>query len=150
MATSFDQLVRELRAFDNRREIVKAMSKGIRAGVPPVRKAIRAAALATLPAAGGLSRWVATTRINLQVKASGRRAGIKLIGGRNSLRGRSDIAAIDRGRVRAPSWGRRTPGSWHTQQVRPGFFTRTAADAHDWRDQVDREVDQALDTLRRG
>jgi hypothetical protein len=150
MATSFDQLVRELKGFREKREIVKAMSKGIRAGVAPVRKKIRQAAIDTLPAEGGLNQWVAKVRINLKIKTTGKSAGIKLTGGRNSSGGRSDVAAIDRGRVRAPSWGRRTRGNWHVQAVEPGFFTSTAAEASEWRSGVDGEVDQALEQLRRG
>jgi hypothetical protein len=150
MAVSFEQLVRELRAFEAKREIVKAMSKGIRKSAPKVRQKIRAAAVELLPESGGLGAWVAKIRINLRIKTSGRSASIKLLGGRNSAGGRSDIDAIDRGRVRAPSWGHRAKGDWHTQTVPAGFFTRTAADADDWRADVDREVDQALETLRRG
>lgn len=150
MATSFDQLIRELRGFDQRREIVKAMSKGIRKSAPKVRQKIRAAAIAILPEEGGLGQWVAKIRINLQIKTGSRSASIKLVGGRNSVGGRSDIAAIDRGRVRAPTFGHRQKGAWHTVTVEPGFFRQTAADADDWRADVDREVDQALETLRRG
>lgn len=150
MATSFDELVRELRAFDRRREITKAISKGIRAAVKPARKAIKMKARETLPHGGGLNVWVSKVSVLASIKLSGRRAGVKLKGGRNSQGGRSDITAVDRGRVRAPSWGHRTRASWHTVQVTPGFFTRTAAELPDWREQVDHEVDQALETLRRG
>jgi hypothetical protein len=149
MATSFDELVRELKAFDERRLIVKAMNKGIRAGLPNVRKAIRSAALDMLPSGNGLNRWVAQARINLKSKTSGRRAGITLVGGRNSESGRSDLAAIDRGRVRAPSWGRRGRGQWHNQSVAPGYFRATAESQGEWRSNVDQEVDRALETLRR-
>lgn len=150
MATSFSQLVKELKAFDNRREITKAMSKGIRKATGPVRKKIRSTAITTLPHSGGLGKWVSSIRINLKIKTSGRRAGITMVGGRNSAGGRSDINAIDRGRVRAPSWGHRTKASWHTQVVPPGFFTETATNAIEWRAAVDGEVDAALEQLRRG
>jgi hypothetical protein len=148
--TSFDRLVVELRGFREKREITKAMSKGIRKGAGPVRARIRKAAISTLPSSGGLNKWVAAIRINLRVKTSGRTAGVTLVGGRNSAGDRSDINAIDRGRVRAPSWGRRYRGSWHTQTVPSGFFTQTAAEAGEWRQGVDDEVDKALDQLRRG
>ena len=150
MATSFDELVRELRAFRERREVTKATAKGIRKAVVPARKAIKSAAKETMPKRGGLNLWVSRISILAQVRLSGRRAGVKLKGGRNSLGGRSDVNAIDRGRVRAPSWGHRTKASWHTVTVPPGFFTKTAADLPDWREDVDREVDQALETIRRG
>lgn len=150
VATSFDQLIRELKTFDQRREIVKAMNKGIRATVPAVRTKIRAAALALLPSSGGLAKFVASARINLKVKTSGRAAGVRLVGGRNSAGGRTDMRSIDRGRVRAPSWGRRARGDWHTQAVTPGYFTRTAQSEIGWSQNVGREVDRALDQLRRG
>jgi hypothetical protein len=150
VAISFDQLIQELRGFDQRREIVKAMSKGIRASAPKVRRKIRAAGIAILPEEGGLGAWVARIRINLQIKTGSRSASIKLVGGRNSVGGRSDIAAIDRGRVRAPTFGHRNKGSWHTVAVEPGFFRQTAADADDWHADIDHEVDQALEQLRRG
>jgi hypothetical protein len=150
MATSFDELVRELKGFNQRREVIKAASKGMRAAVKPARKAIKRAAKDTLPKGGKLNLWVSRISILAQVRLSGRRAGVKLKGGRNSTGGRSDINAIDRGRVRAPSWGRRTKGSWHTVTVTPGFFTKTAAELPDWREQIDAEVDKALDQIRRG
>jgi hypothetical protein len=150
VATSFDELVRELRAFRERREIINATARGIRAATKPARKAIKRAAKETLPKRGGLNLWVSKISVLAQVRLSGRKAGVKLKGGRNSLGGRSDIAAIDRGRVRAPSWGHRTRASWHTVSVTPGFFTKTAAELPDWREDVDSEVDKALETLRRG
>lgn len=150
MATSFDELVRELHAFRDRRQVTNATARGIRKAVVPARKAIRAAARATLPKRGGLNIWVSRISVLAQVRLSGNRAGVKLKGGRNSTGARSDVAAIDRGRVRAPSWGHRTRASWHTVAVTPGFFTKTAAELPDWKDDIDREVDKALDTLRRG
>lgn len=150
MAISVTELIAELRGFDGRREVVKAIGRGVRAGVPAVRTAIRQRALDTLPHGGGLGAWVAKTRITVVVKLSGRAGGIKLKGGRNSLGSRSDINAIDRGRVRAPAWGRRFKGQWHTQSVAPGFFTEPAAAAKDWHDGVEQAVDAALETLRRG
>jgi len=150
VATSFDELVRELKAFDNRREIQNACARGIRKAVKPATKAVKKAALGTLPKRGGLNVWVNKIRITAQFRFAGRKAGMKLKGGRNSQGGRSDITALDRGRVRAPSWGRRTRASWHTVTVTPGFFTKTLADTPDWREGVESEVDQALNTLRRG
>ncbi|HET8716668.1 MAG TPA: hypothetical protein VFM50_02870 [Nocardioidaceae bacterium] len=150
MATSFDQLVRELAAFRNSRAVVNACARGIRKATKPARKAIKVAARETLPKSGGLNVWVSRISILAQVRLSGRKAGVKLKGGRNSLGGRSDITAIDRGRVRAPSWGHRNANSWHTVTVKPGFFTDTAAALPDWRTEVDAEVDRALDTIRRG
>jgi hypothetical protein len=147
---NIEQVVAELRGFRARKEVLTAMRRGIRTGVAPVRAAIRAEALATLPKRGGLNKWVAKTRINLNIRVGGTTARVRVIGGRRSKGGETDVNAIDRGRVRAPSWGRRGAGDWHTQTVDPGFFTETMDAADGFRADVDREVDRALDTIRRG
>lgn len=148
--SALDDLIRDLKRFEGRREVVKALRKEIRRPVPTVRKAIRRRALDTLPEGGGLNKWVAKTRVNVQIKLAGRGAGIRLKGGRNSLHGRTDTRAIDAGRVRHPSWGRRGPGQWHTQQVTPGFFTDPAGDIGTWRTACVKAVDEALEVIRRG
>lgn len=150
MATSFDQLVRELKDFDQRREIQKACARGIRKAVKPAIKTVKTTAKEIMPKRGGLNVWVSKIRITAQFRFSGRKAGVKLKGGRNSAGGRSDIDAIDRGRVRAPSWGRRHKGAWHTQEVEAGFFRKTLADLPDWKVGVDEAVDEALEQLRKG
>lgn len=138
----------ELAAFEDKRAVLLAMRRGIREPLPQVRKAIRARALSTLPAGGGLNRWVAASRVNGPVKVNARRVQLKIKAGRNSAGGRSDIVAIDRGRVRAPAWGHRGPGAWHTQTVEPGFFTKPAEDAIDpVGESIGRAVDDAFNRL---
>lgn len=147
---SLDALIRDLRKFEDRKEVVKQLRKEIREPVPLVRKAIRGRALATLPHRGGLNAWVAKVRINVAIKLSGRSAGVRIRGGRNSTGGRTDTKAIDRGRVRAPSWGHRGRKAWHTVVVASGFFTKPATETDDWRNACVRAVDKALDVIRRG
>lgn len=148
MTISIDELVRELKAFRESKAVVNAAARGIRKAVVPARRAVRNAAKTTLPQGGGLNLWVAKASIRASIRLSGRKAGIKITDGRNSITGRSDVAAIDRGRVRAPSWGHRTKASWHTVAVTPGFFTDTLDELPEWRDNIDAEVDRALDTIR--
>jgi hypothetical protein len=147
---SLDDLIRDLRRFEGRREVVKQLRKEIRKPLPAVRKAIRRRALDTLPAGGGLNVWVSKIGITAQIRVSGRSAGVKLRGGRNSSGGRSDIRAIDRGRVRHPSWGRRGRGQWHTQAVAASFFTEPATAAREWRQACVAAVDNATAMIRRG
>lgn len=147
---SLDDLVRDLRRFEGRKEVTKQLRAEIRRPVPEVRKAIRRRALATLPAGGGLNVWVSRTRVTAKIKLAGRGAGVSLRGSRKSARDRSDVRSIDRGRVRAPSWGRRGVGSWHVQQVSPGFFTVPGAEVKVWRDACLKAVDNALAVIRRG
>lgn len=150
-SSSLDSLIRDLRTFVDRKEVVKQLRTEIRKPVPEVRKLIKARALATLPRGGGLNVWVSKTRITVQIKLSGRAAGVRLKGGRNSKGGgRTDTRAIDSGRVRAPSWGHRGKGAWHNQSVESGFFTKPTVATGPWRDSCVRAADKALDTIRRG
>lgn len=142
-------LVRTLRQFERSGAVSKAVRQKIREPVPVVRRRIKAVAVATLPSSGGLGRWVAATKITASFTFVGKGAGIRLRGGRRSaanlrgttVGGQSDIRAIDRGRVRHPFWGRRFRGQWRTQNVTPGFFTKTAAESPEW----DKAITEALD-----
>ena len=143
-------LARDLKGVANKKEILKALRKELKEPVPKVRAGIRAEALRILPGRGGLGAWVAKARIAASVKVNtGRSAGITLKAGRNSQGQRSDLDAIDRGRVRAPSWGRRTRASWHTQQVAPGFMSDTVAEkyAADWTRAASDAVDKVVRDL---
>lgn len=150
MAVSFEEFAAELRAFNAKRVVVRQLGTDLRKLLPPIRKAIKANALATLPKRGGLNAWVAAARITLSIKTSGRSAGIKVKGGRNSEGARSDLQRIDDGRVRAPTWGHRNKGAWHTQAVAPGWFTKPAADEGRLSEAADQALDKAFDEIRGG
>lgn len=151
MATDMRVFVAELRAFDGRREIVQAMRRRIRKPLPAVRKRIRAHAISILPSSGGLGAWAAASRITTTIRyASARSAGVRLRGTRKSAGDKSDLNRLDRGTVRHPTFGRRGAGQWHTQTVPAGWFTTPAADAPQWRAEIDAAVDDALDKIRRG
>lgn len=148
---TLDELIRDLRKFEGRKLVVKELRKRIRKPVPKVRRAVRRRALDTLPSGGGLNVWVSKARITVVAKFVGRGAGIRMKAGRNSGTGkRSDIRAIDRGRVRAPSWGRRTKGSWHAQTIPDGFFTEPVVGATEWREECVAALDEAMEVIRRG
>jgi hypothetical protein len=150
VAVSFEEFARELRSFDDRRVVVREMGKELRALLPPLSTAIRAHALDILPHEGGLNVWVAAARITLSIKISGRSAGVLVKGSRKSAKNKSDLDRIDRGRVRAPSWGRRGPGQWHTQAVTPGWFTQPVTDETRLHDAAERAIDRAFDEIRGG
>lgn len=140
-------LARQLRKFDTDGTITKKLRTELRRPVPAVRARIRAAAIGTLPAGGGINVWVAQTKITASVVMRGRSAGVLMRGGRRSQGGQTDMRAIDRGRLRHPRWGHRRRGDWFTQVVTPGFFTKTAAEAPEWDGAVDRAVANALEEL---
>lgn len=150
MATDIDQFVRELHSFRERKVILKELRSGIRKPFPKVRAAIKQRALATLPKRGGLNVWVSKIRVSLAVKTGANKVTVTVKGGRNSSGGRSDMKAMDRGRVRHPSWGRRGIGQWHNQAVPAGFFTKPVEEANEWRDEAVASVDRATEELRRG
>lgn len=132
-----------VRKLGDGRTIVNEMTIEIRQAVPPIRKAIRDSALASLPSAGGLNRWVAKAGVRASVNRGPRTAGVNLVAGRNSARRRSDLKALDRsGRLRHPLFGNR--GYWFTQRVKPGWFSEpAAAQADDFRDVVTKAVNAA-------
>lgn len=149
-ADSIRRLAADLKAFDDRKVILRELKKEIRGPVPKIRAAVREAAIRVLPSGNGLGTWVSKSRVVASIRISGsRRAGVSLRGGRNSQKKRSDVNAIDRGKVRAPSWGHRTAASWHSQSVTEGFFTKTVAEDHlsDWQDAVTTAVEKAVTTL---
>jgi hypothetical protein len=151
VATDIRAFARQLKGFDDRRVVLKTLRTAIRKPFPAVKAAIKANALETLPKGGKLNAWVAAVKVTLSVKIStARSAGVTIKGGRNSVGGRSDVSAINRGRVRAPSWGRRGGGAWHTVQVKPGFFSDPVTESTLWREEIDQAFDDALNTIRRG
>lgn len=152
MAVSIEQFIRELKAFDGRKAVLKELRTAIRKPFPAVRKAVATRALETMPKAGGLNEWVAAIKVRLpSVKTSGRSVGVVVRGGRSSKnKNTSDMDAIDRGRVRHPAWGRRTAGQWANESVPSGFFTEPVTESDEWRKSVTEAVDTAFDQIRRG
>lgn len=124
-AADIARVAAEVRKLGDGRTIPNAMTQRIRRAVPPIRKAVKASAIDTLPAGGGLNRWVASAGVRASVKRGPRSAGVKLVGSRRSTgtKKKSDLRAIDvRGRVRAPLFGNRN--HWFTHSVTPGYFTK--------------------------
>lgn len=148
---SFEAFAADLRRFNGRKAMSKALRKRLREPVPAVRRAIRRRALATMPRRGGLNRWVAATRITAKVSFTGRGAGVTLRGSRANTSGKADLRRLDdSGRIRHPSWGRRGPGQWHTQTVPARWFTGEAAEYDAWRGAVEAAVADACKEMAGG
>jgi hypothetical protein len=150
---SLDDLIRDLRRFEARKEVTNALSREIRKPVPEIRKLIRRRALAVLPEGGGFGAWVSKLSVTARVKLQGRQAGIKLVGRRRGFPDKQpkvDLRRIDQGRTAAPSWGRRGATDWHFQTVNPGFFSEPATETDQWRAACIAAVDTALGVIRRG
>lgn len=143
------QLCRDLRELE-RRDIQRELRAKLRRPLPAVRAAVRARALATLPKRGGLNRWAAKAKVDFEIVYVGRGAGVRLTVSRSSMRGPSDLRALDRGRVRHPSWGRRRPGQWHIQLVTPKVYSGPLTEVDQWRRAAAAAVGAAVERVGRG
>lgn len=153
MADDLTRLIADLKGVTDRKDILKEVRRTIRGPLPNTRKLVKASALSTLPSGGGLNAWVAATRLSAKITLTASKVAVNIRGGRNSAgsKKRSDINAIDRGRLRHPSWGRRGPGQWHTQTVVPGFFTKTVEGQRDeYVEAVDKGAAIVVGRLNRG
>lgn len=147
---TLDDLIRDLRKFEGRKEVMQQLRKEIRQPIPSVRAAVKRRALDTLPRGGGLNVWASKTKVTAQIKLAGRSAGVRLKGSRKSTKDKSDLRRLDAGKVRHPSWGRRGADQWHTQSVPDGFFTKPSSEVDQWREACVRAVDNAAGVIRRG
>lgn len=120
-AESIALVAKRVRQLGAGREVLTNMTRNIRRSVgPPVRTAVRASALATLPHSGGLGAWVARVSVLVRVRRSASNAGVSVTAGRNASGHRADIKAIDAGNVRHKAWGH---APWSAQSVPAGFFS---------------------------
>ncbi len=148
---SFEQFTREIRNFDNRREVLNEIRRDMRKPLPALRRSVRAQALATLPSTGGLGAWVAKARMTVQLRDRGRTAGLRIKLSRKASDGdKADLTGLDEyGRLRHPLYGDRN--HWFGQTVTKGFFTRPWIRSRPiWLEMADGALDRALDKIRRG
>lgn len=83
----------------------------------PVAKEAVSAGAERLPTSGGLARRVGRTGLTAKTFRAPNAVGIRLKAEANVLK---DPAAVNRGRVRRPTYGHKP---WVIQIVRPGFFS---------------------------
>ncbi len=114
----------------------------------PLAEAVIAEAPDVLPSRGGLAAWLRTARPTLALTQT--RLGIKIGGPSGSRTGKkSDIGAINRGRLRHPVYAR--PGrraGWANQRVKPDAYTDAWMDrADDAAEAVASVLDDIIDEL---
>lgn len=113
-------LAPELRELARRLDSVDLDQIGVVAAlqVAPLLEAnARTAALNRLPRTGGLNRLTAATPMRTQGFRRRGVSGVRIVAQGGPIR---HPAAIDRGRVYHPTYGR---PPWRVQHVRPGWFT---------------------------
>ena len=96
---------------------------GIRAAAAPAPQAVKDSARRTLPHGGGLNEYVATSKIGVRTRLTGKAVGVRVVGTKPGGSKGHDLEAIDAGSVRHKVFGRWVKGV-PTQAVTPGFFTK--------------------------
>jgi hypothetical protein len=102
-----------------RRQLLAA----IRTAAAPAPEAVKESARRTLPHGGGLNEFIATSRISVRNRLTGKGVGVRIVGTKSGGKNGHDLEAIDAGRVRHRVFGRWVKGI-PTQEVEPGFFTK--------------------------
>lgn len=98
-------------------ELEREYRKGILAAVRPAGALVKASTPSYLPNSGGYSGVIAAA-LNIRTAQEG--SGVTI----TARAGRRQIDKLEGGSMRAPSYPRRGRAKhWHSQTVRPGFFT---------------------------
>jgi len=140
-------LIRDLRKSSDRKIGVKAFRKRMRQPLPELRRGVRASAVSTLPRTGGLGAWMARARLGATIRVKMTTVFMQVTAGRNSGSGkRTQTKMVDRGRVRAPTWGHPV---WHTQRVTPEFFSRPVS-GYDWLAVAEQAADDVAEVILYG
>lgn len=95
---------------------------GIRAAAAPAAQAVKESARSVLPKSGGLNEFVASSRIGVRNRLTGKAVGVRIAG----TKGDHNLSRIDSGSVRHPVFGNRKV--WAKNAVEPGFFTKPLED----------------------
>lgn len=114
-------LAKDLRAAGDK-ELRKELMRGLQRAGKPMKAAARQAALDELPSRNGLAALVASSRWSVTTRSAGKGAGVRVAGRGlvNASGQETDLASLNRGRLRHPVYGR---GAWVNQPVRVGWFT---------------------------
>jgi hypothetical protein len=126
------------------KELRKELYSGINRATKPMRAEAKKSAERKLPHAGGLNKRVARARLSTRRRA-GRNPGVKIV-----ATGMSQLALMDKGRLRHPVWGNR--GRWVNQPIpeAEGWFTEPMQDgAPVARREIVRSLDQVAKKLAR-
>ncbi len=114
-------LGKAVRKLGTDRTVLKHLNRRIRTGFKDTRKELKTSARDTLPRRGGLGKWVASASVRVSIRRAANTAGVQVVMGRNSAGKRTDMRAIERGKVRHPTWGHKP---WTPQRVPEGFASK--------------------------
>jgi hypothetical protein len=141
----FARLAARLKA-TNDRDVKKAVRSAINRTVTPLRREIKASLPAYLP-----DQYAVVLRRKLTITARQPRNSVQIVARAKGRRKPRRVEAIDKGILRHPTFGRRGPGDWQAQRVRPGFFTESMhAGAPLIRAEILRALNQIADNIANG
>jgi len=110
----------ELRAAGEEGKVFRReLLAGIRAAAAPAPQAVKASARSLLPKSGGLNEYVASSRIGVRTRLTGKAVGVRIAGSK----GVHNLRRLDRGFVRHPVFGRWVAGV-DDQEIPEGWFTK--------------------------
>ena len=143
-AAELQRLAVALRAA-GRQDLRKDLLRGLRNGAKPMVPAARQAAATHLPKRGGLAADIAGAKWGIRTRAgTGRGAGVRIVG----AWGTHDMAALDSGLLRHPTFGRRGRGDWKDQKIPAHWFTDAMQHlAPEFRDQLEEVIDDVANRL---
>ena len=149
MSITLATLTQRLQRF-NAGAVPREVQRRLDEPLPQIRAKVKASALTKMPSRGGLAAWAAAAHVTAQVQRFGDKVTAHLKVHRTSLYRASDLRALDRGRVRHPSWGRRGTDDWHIQLVKPKVYSEPIAESPEWRRAVVDACGSATDVIRHG
>jgi hypothetical protein len=121
-ADDLERLGRQLKDIGDK-ELRRDLLRGIQRATRPLKDDIKDSARRNLPRRGGLNEWVANQgKVSTRTSTAGRNVGVRVVADKKG----SDLAAINRGRLRHPVFGNRKV--WVTQLVPPGWFDQGTED----------------------
>lgn len=144
-------LAERLERFGANRELDKRIAKALHEAAIPIVRDTRAHAQRILPRRGGLAGIVAAQPMPITMASSGRWKGVRITARPGRGRGGvNDPAAINRGRVRHPAWGReRRDGQPIIQLVQAGWFSVPMAKGADKaRERILGVIEDAIEELQ--
>ncbi|HWD08077.1 MAG TPA: hypothetical protein VHA57_03175 [Actinomycetota bacterium] len=139
---------RQLRAAGDRR-LSQQMARGLQRAAKPLKPAVQASAARLLPSGYGplMSKSV---RVRTQARERRGSASVHIrVLGQGKVENR-DVAAVNRGTLRHPVFGRRRK-AWIAQRIRRGFVDRPADRlGPDMAREMQQVVDWVADTITKG
>lgn len=139
---------RQLRAAGDRR-LSAQMSRGLQRAAKPLKPAVQASAARLLPSGYGP---LMSKSVRVRTQAGERRGSASVhirVLGQGKVENR-DVAAVNRGTLRHPVFGRRRK-AWIAQRVRRGFVDRPADRlGPDMAREMQQVVDWVADTITKG